>query len=63
MVTQDQHFAEQKRLKQRNKHIQEDLDYVLNPVNGDLPDEVRDRVEEAYNLGMDMGIRIGKGEI
>lgn len=66
MVTQDQHFAEQVRLKKRNKAINADLAHVneeLDKAGVNKMSDIRDAAIEAYHLGMDMGIRIGKDEL
>lgn len=59
--------AHQERLKKRGKLIQDDIAWVMSKLDFDLDetsrDDVNDILLQAYHLGMDMGIRIGKDEV
>lgn len=54
MVTQSEHYENQRKERKRQKLINQDL---AEARKGEMT------VEEIYHLGMDMGIRIGEGKI
>lgn len=71
MVTQSEHFEQQKRLKKRNQIINDELAIcqgwavgaLTQPMDKETTLLVAEIAERIYHLGMDTGIRIGKEEI
>ena len=65
MVTQAEQHEEQRRIKARNKIIQGELDFLQNRwiKKYHKTKDVAAIILEAYHLGMDTGIKIGKDDI
>ncbi len=63
MVTQSEDKKNKKVMKKRNKIINEEIVYLHKKLQAIGPDHAPTIVHEAYHLGMDTGIKIGREEL